>query len=60
MIDKLKIVIARYDELSKLMSQPDSMSNIKAFTKMAQEHRAMEDLVKNSQKYVKDYEQLKE
>ena len=35
MIDKLQTIIARYDELTKLMSQPDVMDNIKTFTKMA-------------------------
>ena len=38
MIEKLQSVIAYYDELSNLMSQPDAMKDMKAFTKMAKEH----------------------
>ena len=53
MIDKLQTIIARYDELTKLMSQPDVMDNIKTFTKMAREQRSMKELVEQSQKYVK-------
>ena len=60
MIDKLQTVINRYDELSKLMSQPDAMSDRKRFTNMAREHRAMEKLVEESNKYLKDFKQLQE
>ena len=60
MIDKIQTVIARYDELGELMSQPDAMADMKSFTKMAREHRAMKELVEISQKYIKGYEQIKE
>jgi len=55
MIDKIQTVIARYNELGELMSQPDAMADMKAFTKMAREYRAMKELVEISQKYIKDY-----
>ena len=60
MIDKIQTVIARYNELGELMSQPDAMADMKAFTKMAREYRTMKELVEISQKYIKDYEQIKE
>ena len=60
MIDKIQTIIARYDELGDLMSQPDAMADMKAFTKLAREHRAMKELVEKSQKYEKDYEQVQE
>ncbi len=60
MIDKLLKVITYFDELAKLMSQPDAMADMKAFTKMAREHRNMENLVEKSREYLKDYEQLQE
>ena len=60
MIDKLQNIITHYNELGELMSQPDSMADMKSFTKMAREHRAMEKLVEKSQKYMNDYEQLLE
>jgi peptide chain release factor 1 len=60
MIDKLQTVIARYNDLAKLMSHPDAMTNMKTFTAMAREHKAMTELVDKSQKYLKDYDQLQE
>ena len=60
MIEKLQTVIARYDDLAKLMSHPDAMADMKSFTKMAREHKAMEELVEKSQRYLKDFEQLQE
>ena len=38
MIDKLKSVLARNDELEELMNQSDATRDMKAFTKMAREH----------------------
>ena len=60
MIDKLQTIIDRYDELAKLMSLPDATTDMKTFTKMAREHRTMENLVEKSKKYVSIYEQLQE
>ena len=60
MIDKLKTVLSRYDELAKMMSQPDATSDMKAFAKMAREHRSMEKIVEYAKKYINDYEQLRE
>ena len=60
MIDKLQTVIERYDELAKLMSHPEAMADMKAFTKMAREHKAMEKLVGKSKKYIRDYGQVQE
>ena len=60
MIDKLQTIIVHYDELGKLMSQPDAMSDMEAFTKMAREHKAMETLIEKSKKYITDYKQIQE
>ncbi len=60
MIEKLQAVITRYDELAELMSQPDAMQDMKAFTRMAREHRNMTELVEESKKYVATFEQLQE
>ena len=60
MIDKLQMVIDRYNELARLMSQPDAMTNMKTFTKMAREHKAMEEMVEKSKKYIRDYGQILE
>ena len=60
MIDKLQTVLARYDELAELMNLPDAMQNMKAFTKLAREHRSLTELVDKSKKYIKTFNQLKD
>ena len=60
MIDKLESVINRYDELSILMSKPESMNDMKAFTKMAREHSSMTELVEYAKKYINIYTQIKD
>ena len=60
MIDKIQTIISRYDELAKLMSQPDAMHDMAAFTKLAREHRGITELVEESKIYIKTYNQLKD
>ena len=48
MIDKLQTIIERYDTLAELMSQPDAMHNMKAFTQLAREHSGLTELVELS------------
>ena len=60
MIDKLQTVLARYDELAELMNLPDAMQNMKAFTKLAREHRSLTELVDKSKIYIKTFNQLKD
>ena len=60
MIDKLKTIINRHNELADLMSQPDSMQDMKKFTKLAQEHSSLTDLVEESKKYINLFNQIKE
>lgn len=60
MIDKLESVIARHDELAELMSQPEAMQDMKAFTKMAREHRSMTELVEHAKKFIDTFNQLQE
>ena len=60
MIDKLQAVITRHDELEELMSQPDAMQDMKAFSKKAREHRSLNELVKTAKKYIDTFNQLKE
>ena len=50
MIDKLKSILARNDELEELMNQPDAMRDMKAFTKMAREHSGLLELVEEISK----------
>ena len=60
MIDKLKTIINRHNELADLMSQPDSMQDMKQFTRLAQEHSSLTNLVEESKKYINLYNQIKE
>ena len=60
MIDKLKTIINRHNELADLMSQPDSMQDMKKFTRLAQEHSSLTDLVEQSKIYINLFNQIKE
>ena len=60
MIDKLQTVLARYDELAELMNLPGAMQDMKAFTKLAREHRSLTELVDKSKIYIKTFNQLKD
>ena len=55
MINKLKSVISRYDELAELMSQPDAMKEMKSFTRLAREHRGLTELVEGMGEKRPDY-----
>ena len=57
MIDKLKLVVDRYNELAELMSQPEAMNDMKDFTRMAREHSSMDKLVEYAKKYIENYSQ---
>ena len=60
MIDKLQTIIERYDTLAELMSRPDAMHNMKAFTQLAREHSSLTELVELSKKYIDTYKQLQD
>ena len=60
MIDKLKSIISRYNELAELMSQPNAMQNMKVFTKMAKEHRGLTELVEEAKNYIEVHNRLQE
>ena len=60
MIDKVIAVIDRHNELAHLMSQPDAMNDMKAFTQMAREHRSLDEAVTVCNVYKSKFEQLQE
>ena len=60
MIKKLQDVINHYDELAHQMSQPDAMTNMNKFTRMAREHSSMTELVNCAKKFIKNHNQLQE
>ena len=42
MIDKLKEIIIRYDDLNKKLSNPDIINNIPEYTKLTKEHNDLQ------------------
>ena len=60
MINKLHSIISHYDELEKIMSQPDAMQDIKAYAILAREHTSMSELVQHAKQYINTYNQIKE
>lgn len=60
MIDKLKNIITRYDELTIKLSQPDVVRNIEQFTQLSKEHSSLSGIVTKSKEYLSKIGQLKE
>ena len=60
MIDKLESIIERYNTLTELMSQPETMQDMKAYTQLAREHSGLTELVALSKKYINTYQQLQD
>ena len=60
MINKIQNLIQRYQELSNLMMDPDAMSDMKKYTKIAKEHKSLENIVKEGEKYLSLVNQLGE
>ena len=60
MIEKLKQLINDYDNLANEMGEPDVVSNIKHYTKLAREHRSLSDIIPTAKLFLKKINQLKE
>lgn len=60
MLDKLKIIEDRYEELEKLISDPETMKDMDKFQKLCKEHADLEDIVKVARSYSKNIEILNE
>jgi len=58
MIDKLKSIIKKYDELSESLSDPIIISNQKKFAKIAKEHNSLTPIVEKSNIYITKSDQL--
>ena len=61
--DKLKVFIARYDELSNLLSSPDITSDIKRMTELSKEQSSLLPIVEKANEYktlLADIEDTKE
>ena len=59
MIDKLKSIIDKYNQLSDSLSDPDIISNSKKFAKIAKEHNSLTPIVEKSKIYIDKNTELK-
>ena len=60
MIDKLKIILENYSSLSEKMADPNIVSNVAEYAKLAKEHRQMSNTVILAQEYIAIYNQIEE
>mgnify|MGYP001157161133 FL=1 len=60
MIDKLQRLIKQFSDLSKKMSDPDIVSDIKLYSKLAKEHKRLSPIIPNVNDYIKKYNHLQE
>ncbi len=60
MIDKLKIILKNYSSLSEQMADPNIISNVAEYAKLAKEHRQMSNTVALAQEYITIYNQIQE
>ena len=60
MIDKIQNLIDKYDALSDKMSDPNIISDMQKYTKIAKEHKGLEDIVAKGREYMSLINQLDE
>ena len=53
MFDKLETVEARYEELTKLISDPEVIANQTEWQKLIKEHSSIEEIVQKYREYKK-------
>ena len=58
MINKLEQIIARYDELGKMLTDPEVISNQNRLREAAREHNHLEPVVKKAREYISINEQI--
>ena len=60
MIDKLQSLIKQFNDLSKKMSEPDIVSDIKLYSSLAKEHKRLSPIIPNVNDYIKKFNHLQE
>ena len=60
MIDKLKEIIKRYDDLNKQLSHPDVINNIQEYTKLTKEHNHLQGKAQLAELYLKKNSEIEE
>ena len=60
MIDKLQSLIKQFNDLSKKMSNPDIILDIKLYSNLAKEHKRLSPIIPNINDYIKKFNHLHE
>ena len=60
MFDKLEAVEARYEELTKLISDPEVIANQTEWQKLIKEHSSIEEIVQKYREYKKEKQRMED
>ena len=60
MIEKLENLVRRFNNLLLKMSKPEVISNIPEYTKLAKEHRHLNNIMPQAKSYINIYKQIKD
>ena len=60
MINKLKEVVNRYNQITEELSNPDIISDIEKFKNLSKEHSDLTEVHHKAQDYIQKFEQLEE
>ena len=60
MFDKLEVVEARYEELTKMISDPEVIANQTEWQKLIKEHSSIEEVVQKYREYKKEKQRMEE
>ena len=60
MFEKLEAVEKRYDELTKMISDPEVIANHTEWQKLMKEHASIEDIVLKFREYKKEKQEMEE
>ena len=60
MFDKLEVVEARYEELTKMISDPEVIANQSEWQKLIKEHSSIEEVVQKYREYKKEVQRMED
>ncbi len=60
MVEKLRQILQRFEELTEKLSDPNVVNDIKEYTRLSREHRNLSSLAEKSRKYLDLVSQLEE
>ena len=58
MIDKLESLIIQFNDISKKMSDPDIVSDVKQYSSLAKEHKRLSPIIPDVNNYIKKFYHL--